>query len=49
MALLRILNDILDYSKIEAGHLHIEQIPFGLPASLSYVASLFDLRFEEKN
>ena len=30
-SLLAIVNDILDYSKIEAGQLSIETVPFGLP------------------
>ena len=47
-ALLRILNDILDYSKIEAGQMVIEQIPFALRASISSIADLFALQREEK-
>ncbi|HEX6592944.1 MAG TPA: ATP-binding protein [Moraxellaceae bacterium] len=40
-ALLRILNDILDYSKIEAGRLEIEQLPLDLPALMQECVSLF--------
>lgn len=42
-ALLRIINDILDYSKIEAGRLEIEQLPFNLPALMQECISLFSL------
>lgn len=40
-ALLHIINDILDYSKIEAGKIEIEHIPFELDATLSQVSNLF--------
>lgn len=42
-ALLRIINDILDHSKIEAGKLEVEQVPFSLPSLLDECASLFTL------
>ena len=42
-ALLRILNDILDYSKIESGRLDIEAQPFSLKALLQGVADLFSV------
>ncbi|MDI1301475.1 MAG: ATP-binding protein [bacterium] len=42
-ALLRIINDILDYSKIEAGRLEIEHQPFDLPALMQECISLFSL------
>ncbi len=35
-----IINDILDYSKIESGHLKLEQVPFCLGDVLDRVASL---------
>jgi CheY-like chemotaxis protein len=47
-ALLRLLNDILDHSKIEAGHLHIEQAPFELAEVVRNVTDLFAHRLEEK-
>ena len=47
-ALLNILNDILDYSKIEAGRLEIEHIPFSLDDVLGNVANLFAQGAEEK-
>ncbi|MFN3587207.1 MAG: ATP-binding protein, partial [Moraxellaceae bacterium] len=40
-ALLRIINDILDQAKIEAGKLLIEAVPFRLPALLDECISLF--------
>jgi len=47
-ALLGILNDVLDYSKIEAGHLEIEKIEFRLDELLDNLASLFSLGAEAK-
>jgi signal transduction histidine kinase/DNA-binding response OmpR family regulator len=47
-ALLGILNDILDYSKIEAGRLEIEAIDFSLEDVLRNMADLFSARAEEK-
>ena len=47
-ALLGILNDILDYSKIEAGYMSVEQIPFGLEQILEHMADLFGAQIEEK-
>jgi PAS domain S-box-containing protein len=48
-ALLGILNDILDYSKIEAGRLEIESIDFSLEDVLRSTADLFSARAEEKD
>ncbi|MCK6412108.1 MAG: ATP-binding protein [Azonexus sp.] len=47
-ALLVILNDILDYSKIEAGRLDVEYQPFVLDQVLSHVVDLFSAQLEEK-
>ena len=47
-ALLIILNDILDLSKIEAGRLDIEQIEFDPTVMLQSVCDLFIAKVEEK-
>ena len=47
-ALLGLLNDILDYSKIEAGHLQVEAIPLRLAQVLARTRALFELRAAEK-
>lgn len=47
-ALLDILNDILDYSKIEAGRLDLEQVDFSLDELLDNTANLFSVKAEEK-
>lgn len=47
--LLSTVNDILDYSKIEAGKLTLEKIPFKLSLLIEEVHSLFKLKAEEKN
>ncbi|MGH8722095.1 MAG: ATP-binding protein, partial [Burkholderiales bacterium] len=48
-ALLMILNDILDYSKIEADHLALEAIPFDLPKLVHATASLLAVRARDKH
>ena len=48
-ALLMILNDILDYSKIEAEHLELEAIPFDLSKVVHATASLLAVRAREKH
>ncbi|RMF85518.1 MAG: TMAO reductase system sensor histidine kinase/response regulator TorS [Planctomycetota bacterium] len=47
-ALLAILNDILDYSKIESGHVAIESADFDLDALIEGIVSLMRPRAEEK-
>ncbi|MEI6414773.1 MAG: response regulator, partial [Pseudomonadota bacterium] len=47
-ALLSILNDILDYSKVEAGRLELELQEFDLEVLLHNVADLFNVRAGEK-
>lgn len=43
MSLLRVLNDILDYSKIEAGKIDLEEVPFHLSTIITEVVELFDV------
>lgn len=47
--LLNILNDVLDLSKIEAGKMVLEEIPFELRKELALVTHLFKVPAEEKN
>jgi PAS domain S-box-containing protein len=47
--LLEIINDILDLSKIEAGRLHVEQLPVNVQALVAEVISLMEVRAAEKN
>ncbi|CAK0775248.1 two-component system, sensor histidine kinase [Gammaproteobacteria bacterium] len=49
ISLLGILNDILDYSKIESGRMSIENGPFNLDVLLDNLRNLFVLRAEEKS
>src|SRR2546430_1508258 len=48
-ALLMILNDILDYSKIEAEHLELESIPFDVAKGVHATARLLAVRAREKH
>ena len=46
--LLGVLNDILDYSKIEAGHMQLESVPLSLAEVLAKSRALFEIQAEEK-
>lgn len=48
-ALLDIINDVLDYSKIEAGKLNIEATPFNLEELIEECVSVFSVTCAEKN
>ncbi len=48
-ALTRVIDDILDLSKVEAGHLQIERVAFNLPEILSEITSLFGETVKAKN
>ena len=48
-SLLRIINEILDLSKIEAGKLNIEKVDFNLFELLEHVKNLLENKAEEKN
>ncbi|KPB01875.1 hybrid sensor histidine kinase/response regulator [Ahrensia marina] len=48
-SLLHIINDILDMSKIEAGKLELEEIPFSLATLIEDTVSLFAARAHEKS
>ncbi|MBE9567506.1 MAG: response regulator [Proteobacteria bacterium] len=48
-ALLAILNDILDLSKIEAGKLSFENIPFSLKQLISDIVTLHSLKAEQQS
>jgi signal transduction histidine kinase/DNA-binding response OmpR family regulator len=47
--LLRIINDILDYSKIEAGKMDIHEVPFDLHEGVDRTADILYLKAQEKS
>ncbi|MFP5393938.1 MAG: response regulator, partial [Gammaproteobacteria bacterium] len=48
-SLLGIINDVLDFSKIESGKLELEAVPFDLHETLGQIADLFSWRAAEKD
>ena len=46
--LLNIINDVLDFSKIEGGKMMLEEIPFSLSEEIGFCISLFKNSAEEK-
>ncbi|MBW3559104.1 MAG: response regulator [Proteobacteria bacterium] len=48
-SLMTLLSDILDLSKVEAGHMEFEQTPFDLSASLQAVENLYEETARAKN
>jgi len=48
MALMGILDDVLDYSKIEAGQMRVEQVAMNLDEVLARSVDLFSARIEQK-
>ena len=47
-SLLRVLNDVLDFSKIDAGQLSLEHIPISLPDLLDSVLGIYSLQASDK-
>lgn len=47
-SLLRVLNDILDYSKAEAGKMVLEKIPFNLIELIHEIVALFNIAAQQK-
>jgi signal transduction histidine kinase/CheY-like chemotaxis protein len=47
--LLTIINEILEFSKLEAGKIKIENKDFNLYKTINEIKEMFDIRFEKKN
>ena len=47
-SLLAILNDILDFSRMEAGKMHLEIVPFSLKEVIGNVVNIFEPQAAEK-
>ncbi len=47
--LLGIINDVLDFSKIDAGMLEIESVPFDLSDALDHISAIISDKAKEKN
>ncbi len=47
-SLLRIINDVLDYTKIEAGKISMENRSFSLAEAVNEIVSLFDINARQK-
>lgn len=48
IALVRVVNDILDYSKVEAGKIDLEKAPFDLRHTMNEVMDLFRIAAKQK-
>jgi PAS domain S-box-containing protein len=46
--LLTIINEILDFSKLEAGEMHLEKVDFSINSCLEEVVDLFGIKAQEK-